>query len=175
MIRHSEGECNDSIIFWDKAGWCAISSKLFIQRRFQVYCSVKFSNQFQWHIHHLIVTSIFGRSTRSLLNNNFQLVVKLILIIITEGARAPLSKLVVGCGNSKISFHFCKDSRIFRGGVKDSTIGIVSNNGIDGRIMAFGCLLLAVGLLMPLAANWLLAALWPSAATWPSAASWPLA
>jgi hypothetical protein len=52
----------------------------------------------------------------------------------SEGARAPLSKLIIGCGYSKISFHFCKDCRIFCEGVKDSTIGISSNNGLVGLI-----------------------------------------
>ncbi len=92
---------------------------------------------------------MFGRSNQSLLNDDFQLVVKLILTLTSEGARAPSSKLIVGCDNSEISFHFCKDCRIFREGVKDSSIGIISNNGIDGRTMAFGRLLLAVGLIMP--------------------------
>jgi hypothetical protein len=45
-----------------------------------------------------------------------------------------LSKLIVGCGYSKISCHFCKDCRIFREGVKDSTIGISSNNGLVSSI-----------------------------------------
>jgi hypothetical protein len=52
----------------------------------------------------------------------------------SEGARAPSSKLIVGCGYSKISFHFCKDCRIFCEGVKDSIIGISSNNGLVGLI-----------------------------------------
>jgi hypothetical protein len=67
----------------------------------------------------------------------------------SEGARAPSSKLIVGCGYSKISFHFCKDCRIFCEGVKDSsTIDIVGNNGIIGladcdRISLVGLLTLA--------------------------------
>ncbi len=48
----------------------------------------------------------------------------------SEGAQAPLSKLIVGCGYSKISFHFCKDCRIFCEGVKD----ISSINGLVGLI-----------------------------------------
>jgi hypothetical protein len=48
------------------------------------------------------------------------------------------STLIVVFVNSKIFIPICKDCRIFREGVKDSTIGIVSNNVIDGRIMAFG-------------------------------------
>ena len=52
----------------------------------------------------LIVTSMFGRSNQSLLNNDFQLVVRLIPILTSEaeGARAPSSKLIVGCGYSEI-------------------------------------------------------------------------
>ncbi len=42
------------------------------------------------------------------------------LIVRFEGAQAPLSKLIVGRGYSKISFHFCKDCRIFREGVKSN-------------------------------------------------------
>jgi hypothetical protein len=86
----------------------------------------------------LIVTSMFGRSNQSLLNDDFQLVVKLIPNLTFEGAQAPSSKLIVGCGYSEISFHFCKDCRIFREGVKDSTIDIVSNNGIVGHISLVG-------------------------------------
>jgi len=82
----------------------------------------------------LIVTSTFGRSNQSLLNDNFHLVVKLIPILTSEGARAPSSKLIVRCGYSEISFHLCEDCRIFPEGVKDSTIGSISNNGIVGRI-----------------------------------------
>ena len=37
-----------------------------------------------------------------------------------EEEPAHWSKLVVGCGHSEISFHFCKDCRIFREGVKDN-------------------------------------------------------
>jgi hypothetical protein len=40
----------------------------------------------------------------------------------SEGAQAPLSMLIVGCGYSKISFHFCKDCRIFCEGVKGNGI-----------------------------------------------------
>jgi hypothetical protein len=40
----------------------------------------------------------------------------------SERARAPLSMLIVGCGYSKISFHFCKDCRIFCEGVKGNGI-----------------------------------------------------
>jgi hypothetical protein len=62
-----------------------------------------------------------------------RLIVEYISSSNSEGARAPSSKLIVGCGYSKISFHFCKDCRIFREGVKDSsTIDIVGNNGIIG-------------------------------------------
>ncbi len=68
----------------------------------------------------------------------FQLVVESILILISEGAQvapatlqtfklivrfeeaqAHWSNLIVGCGYSEISFHFCKDCRIFCEGVKD--------------------------------------------------------
>jgi hypothetical protein len=41
------------------------------------------------------------------------------LIVRFEGERAHWSKLIVGCGCSEISFHFCKDCRIFHEGVKD--------------------------------------------------------
>jgi hypothetical protein len=40
----------------------------------------------------------------------------------SEGARAPPSMLNVGWGYSKISFHFCKDCRIFCEGVKSNGI-----------------------------------------------------
>ena len=40
----------------------------------------------------------------------------------SEGARAPLSMLIVRCDYSKISFHFCEDCRIFREGVKGNGI-----------------------------------------------------
>jgi hypothetical protein len=72
-------------------------------------------------------------------DGSFQLVVELILILISEGAqfipaslqtfklivrfeeeRTRWSKLIVGCSYSEISFHFCKDCRIFREGVKDN-------------------------------------------------------
>jgi hypothetical protein len=86
----------------------------------------------------LIVTSLLGQSNQSLLNDDFQLVVKLIPILTSEGARAPSPKLIVGCVYSEVSFHFYEDCRIFREGVKDSTIGIVSNNGIVGRIDHIG-------------------------------------
>ncbi len=65
------------------------------------------------HSNKLIVTSMFGRSHQSLLNNNFQMVVKLIPILTSEGAQVPSSKLIVGCGNSEISFQFCKDAEYF--------------------------------------------------------------
>jgi hypothetical protein len=82
-----------------------------------------------------LIVTMFGRSNQSLLNDDFQLVVKLIPILTSEGARAPSPKLIVGCGYSEISFHFCEDCRIFREGVKgSSTINIVSNNGIFGHI-----------------------------------------
>jgi hypothetical protein len=48
--------------------------------------------------------------------------------------QAKPTKLIVGCGYSEISFHFCIDCRIFCEGVKDSTIGISSNNGLVGLI-----------------------------------------
>jgi hypothetical protein len=40
----------------------------------------------------------------------------------SEGARAPLFMLIVGCSYSKISFHFCEDCRIFCEGVKGNGI-----------------------------------------------------
>jgi hypothetical protein len=40
----------------------------------------------------------------------------------SEGAQAPSSKLIVWCDYSKISFHFCKDCRIFCEGVKGNGI-----------------------------------------------------
>ena len=45
----------------------------------------------------LIVTSMFGRSNQSLLNDDFQLVVKLIPILTSEGARAPSSFVQADC------------------------------------------------------------------------------
>jgi hypothetical protein len=55
-------------------------------------------------------------------------------IALPNSKQAKPTKLIVGCGYSKISFHFCKDCRIFCEGVKDSTIGISSNNGLVGLI-----------------------------------------
>jgi hypothetical protein len=134
VIPQSEGECNASIIFGDKAAPLKSDGEFIVVSSFPTNFSDTFTE--------LIVTS--------LLNNDFQLVVKLKPTLNSEGARAPLSKLIVGCGYSEISFHFCEDCRIFREGVKDSTIGIVSNksliglvgridhNGIFGRNLAFG-------------------------------------
>ena len=65
------------------------------------------------HSNKLIVISMFGQSNQSLLNDDFQLVVKLIPTLTSEGAQAPSSKLIVGCGNSEISFQFCKDAEYF--------------------------------------------------------------
>jgi len=87
----------------------------------------------------------------------FQLVVELISILISEGAqftpatlqtfklivgfekeRAHWSKPIVGCSYYEISFHFCKDCRIFCEGVKDNG-GIVvkqrSANNLDADKM----------------------------------------
>ncbi len=55
-------------------------------------------------------------------------------VALPNSKRAKPTQLIVGCGYSKISFHFCKDCRIFCEGVKDSTIGISSNNGLVGLI-----------------------------------------
>ena len=85
------------------------------------------------HRHNTIIEST------SFNDGSFQLVVELISILISEGAHftpatlqtfklivrfeeepAHWSKLIVGCGYSEISFHFCKDCRIFREGVKDN-------------------------------------------------------
>ncbi len=55
-------------------------------------------------------------------------------IALPNSKRAKPTKLIVGYGYSKKSFHFCKACRIFREGVKDSTIGISSNNGFVGLI-----------------------------------------
>jgi hypothetical protein len=70
-------------------------------------------------------------------DDTFQLVVELMSMSKSEGARAApnhSSQLIVASINSEISFHFCNNCRIFSEGVK------VSNNGIMafGRIMAFG-------------------------------------
>ncbi len=59
---------------------------------------------------------------------NFQLVVELIPTLNSEGARAPSSKLIVGCGYSEISFHFCEDCRIFREGVKEDQAIMMVNH-----------------------------------------------
>jgi hypothetical protein len=85
------------------------------------------------HRHNTIIEST------SFNDGSFQLVVESISIVISEGAQftpatlqsfmlivrfeeepAHWSKLIDGCGYSKISFHFCKDCRIFREGVKDN-------------------------------------------------------
>ena len=63
-----------------------------------------------------------------------RLIVEYISSSNSEGARAPSSKLIVRCGYTEISFHFCKDSKIFREGVKDSTISIIGNNCLVGSI-----------------------------------------
>ena len=64
----------------------------------------------------LIFTSMFGRSNQSLLNGDFQLVVKLIPILLTsEGARAPSSNLIVECipkypfNSAKIAEYFMRE------------------------------------------------------------------
>jgi hypothetical protein len=138
-ITHSEGVCNASVIFGDNAaplksdGAQSAPNSLF-NEDFKFIVVPSFPTNFGDTFTKFIVTSMFGRSNQSLLSNNFQLVVKLIPILTSEGARAPLSKLIVGCGYSEISFHFCDDCRIFREGVKDNTIGIVSDNGIVGHI-----------------------------------------
>jgi len=139
VIPHSEGECNASIIFGDKAtplksdGAQSAPNSIFNNNSKFIAVS-SFPTNFSDTFTKLIVTSMFGRSNQSLLNDDFHLVVKLIPILTSEGARAPSSKLIVGCVYSEISFHFCEDCRILREGVKDSTIGSISNNGIVGRI-----------------------------------------
>jgi hypothetical protein len=55
-------------------------------------------------------------------------------VALPNSKQAKPSKLIVGCSYSKISFHFCKDCRIYCEGVKDSTISISSNNGLVGLI-----------------------------------------
>jgi hypothetical protein len=57
-------------------------------------------------------------------DDSFQLVVKLISMPKSEGAQAApnhSSQLIVASINSKISFHFCDNCRIFREGVKGAT------------------------------------------------------
>ncbi len=74
----------------------------------------------------------------------------------SEGAQAApnlSSQLIVASINSKISFHFCDNCRMFREGVKGATAIL---NGLFGRNLAFG----------------LISA---SAKTWPLAAPQPLA
>ena len=114
--------------------FCDRSSKFFVESNSEGEISKAESECFgingQISLTELIVTSMFGQSN--------QLVVKLIPILTSEGAQAPSSKLIVGCGYSKKSFHFCKDCRTFCEGVKDSTIDIVSNNGIVDHISLVG-------------------------------------
>ena len=74
------------------------------------------------------LTHIFDDSSKS------QLIVK----SKSEGARAApnlSSQLIVASINSKISFHFCENCRIFREGVKGAT---AIPNGLFGRNLAFG-------------------------------------
>jgi hypothetical protein len=91
VIPHSEGECNASIIFGDKAallksdGAQSAPNALFNDdSKFIVVSS--FLTNFSDTFTELIVTSMFGQSNQSLLNDDFQLVVKLILILTSEGA-----------------------------------------------------------------------------------------
>jgi hypothetical protein len=90
----------------------------------------------------LIVTSMFGQSNQSLLNDDFQLFVKLIPILTSEGARAPSSMLIVGCGYYEISFHFCEDCRIFREGVKDDLAITMANHTNSKLQLIVECLFL---------------------------------
>ena len=77
VIPHSEGECNASIIFGDKAAPLKSDGEFIVVSSFQTNFSDTFTE--------LIVTSMFGRSNQSLLNDDFQLVVKLIPILTSEG------------------------------------------------------------------------------------------
>jgi hypothetical protein len=90
-IPHSEGECNASVIFGDKVtllksdGAQSAPNSLFNDDSKIIVVSsfpTNFSNTFT----KFIVTSMFGRSNQSLLNDDFQLVVKLIPILTYEGA-----------------------------------------------------------------------------------------
>jgi hypothetical protein len=61
---------------------------------------------------------------------DFQLVVKLISILISEGAQAAPNhshQLIVAFEYSKISLHLCKDCRTFCEGVKEQMINIYTN------------------------------------------------
>ena len=59
------------------------------------------------------------------------------LIVRFEEEPAHWSKLIVGCGYSEISFHFCKDCRIFREGVKvEQPEPEINDNEIDDDIAA---------------------------------------
>ncbi len=90
-------------------------------------------------IGHISLVGLGGFSGISGLVGQLSLVIQTFKLIVRfKEERAPSSKLIVGCGYSEISFHFCEDCRIFREGVKDSTIGIVSYNGIVGRIDHIG-------------------------------------
>jgi hypothetical protein len=73
---------------------------------------------------------------------DFQLVVKLIPILTSEGAQAPSSMLIVGCDYSKISFHFCEDCRIFREGVKDNPAITMANHANSKLQLIVQCLFL---------------------------------
>jgi hypothetical protein len=80
------------------------------------------------------------------LNDDFWLVVKFVPILIFDGARAPLSMLIVGCEYFEISLHFCKDFRIFREGeweVKDDGNAVVKqrpeNSNYFCRRLPVGC------------------------------------
>jgi hypothetical protein len=74
------------------------------------------------------------------LSNNFWLVVYLTLVLHSEAARTPLSMLIVGCGYSEISFHFCVDCRIFCEGeweIKNDGNTVVKPLSVNNN-MAFG-------------------------------------
>jgi len=65
-----------------------------------------------------------------------------IKILTFEGAQAPLSKLIFGCGYSEISFHFCEDCRIFCEGVKDDQAITMADHANSKLQLIVECLFL---------------------------------
>jgi hypothetical protein len=85
-------------------------------------------------------------------NVDFRLVVEFIPILIFDGARAPLSMLIVGCNYSKISLHFCKDFRIFceeEWEVKDNGDAVVKQQSANSNYSVAGFQLVVKSILIP--------------------------
>jgi hypothetical protein len=64
------------------------------------------------------------------------------VILTSEGARVPSSKLIVGYQNSKISLHLCDDCRIFCEGVQGNGNGVIKEHPSGTVSLAFALLAL---------------------------------